>query len=143
MERERLQWRLCMAQLRKALKQLRPCSLFSAHQASTSIWPQEARVVLRSPSHWRKAVAYLICSAAKRREVPHGCGQFADAALYVPASGPAQDGATAEPPLGAELREDVDAEVLAQRDEDPVLRVGHEGNATLFWLAEVEGVGKY
>ncbi len=56
-----------MAQLRKALKQLRPCSLFSAHQASTSIWPQEAREVFRSPSHCWKAVAYLICSVAKRR----------------------------------------------------------------------------
>ncbi|MER0450059.1 hypothetical protein ABR738_36880 [Streptomyces sp. Edi4] len=67
MERERRQWRLCMAQLRKPLKQSRPCSLFSAHQASTSIWPREARVVFRSPSHRRKAVAYLVCSAAKRR----------------------------------------------------------------------------
>ncbi|WAL98774.1 hypothetical protein [Streptomyces sp. Je 1-369] len=56
-----------MAQLRKALRQVRPCSLLSAHQASMSIWPQDARLLLRWPSHCRKAVAYLIWSAANLR----------------------------------------------------------------------------
>ncbi|MFD5388069.1 hypothetical protein ACFWMG_24630 [Streptomyces sp. NPDC127074] len=56
-----------MDQLRKGLKQVRLCSLFSAHQASMPIWVQEARVVLRSPSQLRKEVACLACSAAKRR----------------------------------------------------------------------------
>lgn len=67
MDRERRQCRLCMAQLRKALKQVRLCSLFSAHQASMSIWDQEARVVFRSPNQLRNEVACLPCSAAKRR----------------------------------------------------------------------------
>jgi hypothetical protein len=67
MVKETRQCRLCMAQLRKPLSRVRACSAFSANQASMSTWPHDARVVLRSPSHCRKAVAYLICSLAKRR----------------------------------------------------------------------------
>ncbi|AQS66857.1 hypothetical protein B1H29_07895 [Streptomyces pactum] len=39
--------------------------MFAAHHASS--WPQVARLVFRLPSQCRKAVAYLICSAANRR----------------------------------------------------------------------------
>ena len=67
MDRERRHCRLCMAQLRKPLRRVRPCSLFWAYQASMSIWRQDARVLFCSPSQQRKPVAYLICSAAKRR----------------------------------------------------------------------------
>lgn len=67
MARERRQRRLCMAQLRKALRQVRACSVFSANQASMSIWPHGTRVLFRSPSHCRNAVACLTCSAANRR----------------------------------------------------------------------------
>jgi hypothetical protein len=49
------------------VRQVRPCSLFSAYQASMSIWRQDARVLFRPPSQRRKPVAYLTCSAAKRR----------------------------------------------------------------------------
>ncbi|ALP00064.1 hypothetical protein SHL15_9145 [Streptomyces hygroscopicus subsp. limoneus] len=66
-DREREQRRLCLAQLRKALRQVRPCSVFSANQASMSSWPQDERVLSRVLSHRRKVVACLICSAAKRR----------------------------------------------------------------------------
>jgi hypothetical protein len=71
-----------MAQLRKALRQVRPCSLFWAYQASMSIWRQDARVLFRSASQQRKPVAYLICSAADARR---------DVALVRPGPEPGKD----------------------------------------------------
>lgn len=67
MDREHGQRWLCLTQLRKGLRQVRPCSVFSANQASMSSWPQDERVLSRVLSHRRKMVACLICSVAKRR----------------------------------------------------------------------------
>ncbi|MEV6381853.1 hypothetical protein AB0M31_20840 [Streptomyces sp. NPDC051773] len=85
------QCRLCMAQLRKALKQVRLCSLFSVHQASMSIWDQgEGGVPLAEPVEERGRVYDLLGGEA--------ADAWRDVALLGAGSQPGQDAPSREEP---------------------------------------------